>query len=63
MVTKYKSDQDWSIGKEVKIGFMANLEIVSIELTPGDSMPDIYHLVSKTGIKYTFTPHYGLKRE
>jgi hypothetical protein len=55
------SSQKWQAGQTVKVGFMA-LTVVSLELTPGDYRPDIYHLVSAKGVKYTFTPHYGLER-
>ena len=58
-----RSKQNWTIGNKVNIGFLKGLEIVSIELTPGDSLPDIYHLISGTGIKYAFTPHNGLNKE
>ena len=54
--------QDWSPGSKVKVGFMA-LTVTSIESTPGDGMPDVYHLTSQTGVAYSFTPHYGLIRD
>ena len=61
MITRSK--QNWTIGNKVNVGFLRNLEIVSIELTPSDSLPDVYHLISLTGIRYSFTPHNGLTRE
>lgn len=58
-----KSRQDWTIGNTVRVGFMT-LTVVSFEPTPGDGMPDVYHLVTLDGQhKYTFQPHYGLNRE
>lgn len=56
------SKQAWEVGKTVRVGFMT-LTVSSIELTPGDYKPDVYHLVSSKGIRYRFTPHYGLERE
>lgn len=55
------SSQDWTVGKDVKVGFLT-LTILSIEPTPGDGMPDIYHLEGARGRTYTFQPHYGLER-
>ena len=60
-----RSNQTWSIGSLVKIGFL-RFEVVGIEPTPGDSMPDIYLLRRKTQagntISYRFRPHWGLER-
>lgn len=56
-----KSKQNWEVGQMVKVGFMT-LKVISLELTPGDYRPDIYHLESSKGVAYTFTPHYGLER-
>lgn len=56
-----RSKQSWTIGNRVKVGFM-DLTVTSIEPTPGDGMPDIYHLEADNGRRYTFTPHYGLER-
>jgi len=39
-----------------------SLTVKSIEPTPGDYRPDVYHLVSAKGVNYTFTPHFGLER-
>jgi hypothetical protein len=55
------SVQKWEAGQIVKVGFMT-LTVVSLEPTPGDYRPDIYHLISAKGAKYTFTPHFGLER-
>ena len=56
-----RTNQNWEVGQMVKVGFMA-LKVISLEPTPGDYRPDIYHLESAKGIKYTFTPHFGLER-
>ena len=59
MITKSK--QNWAVGEMVKVGFMT-LRIVSIELTPGDFMPDAYILVNKDASKkYRFVPHNGIE--
>ena len=57
-----RSEQKWEIGQTVKVGFMV-LTVIGFEPTPGDYRPDIYHLQSSKGIKYTFTPHFGLERQ
>jgi hypothetical protein len=59
MITRSK--QDWTIGQTVKVGFMS-LKVVATQSTPGDYRPDIYHLESAKGVKYEFTPHFGLQR-
>jgi hypothetical protein len=57
-----RSKQDWTIGRTVKVGFLS-LIVASIEPTPGDGRPDIYHLTSIDGLRrYEFTPHCGLER-
>lgn len=60
MITR--SQQKWEVGQTVKVGFMV-LTVVSLEPTPGDYRPDVYHLVSAKGAKYAFTPHFGLEKE
>jgi hypothetical protein len=53
------SKQDWSIGKMVKVGFMA-LKVLGVKAVK-DGMPDIYILENpKNGKRYEFIPHYGL---
>lgn len=59
MITK--SAQDWSVGAMVKVGFLS-LRVVAAEATPGDYRPDRYILESAKGVRYSFTPHYGLER-
>lgn len=54
--------QVWQIGDMVNVGFLKNLMIVAKEPTPGDYLPDAWHLVSRTGVKYRFVPHNGLER-
>ena len=55
------SKQNWTVGQTVKVGFMA-LTISAIIPTPGDYRPDQYEMVSAKGVKYVFTPHFGLER-
>jgi hypothetical protein len=56
------STQKWETGNSVKVGFLT-LTVVRIEPTPGDHMPDRYHLIdSKSLRRYVFTPHVGLER-
>lgn len=56
-----KRTQDWSIGKEVKVGFLTLRVIDCVDIT--DGMPDIYLLESLDGKrKYEFIPHNGLTR-
>ena len=55
--------QDWTIGSTVKIGFIADLEVVAKIPTPGDYAPDAYALWQPTtGRFYRFAPHNGLVR-
>ena len=62
MVTNSK--QTWQVGEVVKIGFLT-MRITALEATPGDHMPDAYHLCG-TGKNadraYKFVPHFGLTR-
>ncbi len=54
--------QNWQIGEMVNVGFLKNLMVVAKEPTPGDYMPDAYHLVARNGAKYRFVPHNGIER-
>lgn len=54
------SQQDWSVGSTVKVGFMS-LKILAKIATPGDYRPDGYALESG-GKFYNFVPHCGLVR-
>jgi hypothetical protein len=45
-------------GLVVKVGFMT-LTVTGYEETPGDYLPNKWHLEAK-GKKYEFTPHHGL---
>jgi hypothetical protein len=57
-----RSKQVWEVGQTVKVGFLT-LRITAKEPTPGDFMPDAYHLESLDGSKkYRFVPHNGLER-
>jgi len=57
-----KSKQSWEVGSQVKVGFLT-LRVTAKEPTPGDYMPDAYHLSSLDGSKlYRFVPHNGLER-
>lgn len=55
------SRQNWTVGQAVKVEFM-QLTVTGFVPTPGDYRPDQYELVSAKGVKYTFTPHFGLER-
>lgn len=55
------SKQQWTVGSRVKVGFLT-LTVTDLEPTPGDGMPDIYHLKADNGRRYEFRPHYGLER-
>jgi len=56
------SKQNWEVGQTVKVGFLT-LRVTAKEPTPGDFMPDAYHLESLDGSKkYEFVPHHGLSR-
>lgn len=55
------SKQSWAVGQAVKVGFMA-LTVVAMIPTPGDYRPDQYELVSAKGVRYVFTPHFGLEK-
>ncbi len=54
--------QNWQIGEVVKVGFMKNLEVMSM-VAIKDSLPDIYLLKSlDSGSFYEFIPHNGLTK-
>ncbi len=57
-----RTKQDWSVGSEVKVGFL-KLRVTGFRPTPGDYAPDAYELESLDGSKqYEFVPHMGLTR-
>lgn len=59
-----KSKQAWQVGEVVKVGFMSLL-VVGLEATPGDYLPDAYHLIGlgdKANRKYRCVPHNGIER-
>lgn len=49
-----------SKGAMVKIGFLT-LRVVGYEETPGDYLPNKWHLEGKNGKQYEFTPYNGLE--
>ncbi len=53
-----RTKQDWSIGKQVKVGFLT-LTVKAARETPGDYLPDAY-LLERNGELYEFVPHNGL---
>jgi hypothetical protein len=56
------SKQVWEVGRTVKVGFLI-LIVTQKEPTPGDYMPDAYHLRSQDGSRTDrFVPHNGLER-
>ncbi len=56
-----RTKQDWSVGAEVKVGFL-KLRVLGVEAIK-DGLPDIYTLESLDGTKqYEFIPHNGLSR-
>lgn len=58
MITK--SEQDWTVGNSVKVGFLT-LSVLAVIPTPGDSKPDAYVLASSKAF-YEFVPHNGLNK-
>lgn len=57
----FNKNKSWNIGDKVNIGFMKNLEVVSVKAIK-DGLPDIYTLKSEKGLRYEFIPHNGLTR-
>ena len=59
--TNRSKNKDWSVGAEVKVGFLT-LRVIGCRAEK-DYMPDIYSLESLDGTKkYEFIPHNGLSR-
>lgn len=54
--------QAWTVGSIVNVGFLKGLTVMERVPTPGDYRPDVYRLISKTGLEYEFTPHFGIAR-
>lgn len=55
-----RSEQNWTTGQTVKVGFMS-LVVVQAIPTPGDFLPDAYLLTNHASTKlYKFVPHNGL---
>lgn len=57
-----RAKQDWAPGQTVKVGFIADLEVLEKVATPGDYLPELYVLRSPKGTIYSFVPHNGLTR-
>lgn len=55
-----RAKQDWSVGQQVKVGFMS-LEVLEKVATPGNYAPDGYILTTARGQLYAFVPHHGLR--
>jgi hypothetical protein len=53
-----RSKQNWTIGNQVKVGFLT-LTIKAAHETPGDFPPDAC-LLERNGELYEFVPHNGL---
>jgi hypothetical protein len=58
MITRTK--QVWEVGKVVKVGFLT-LTILETNIFNNQG-PNKYLLESSKGIKYFFTPHFGLEK-
>lgn len=56
-----KTQQRWTAGEIVKVGFMAGLTVVAAVPTPGDAAPDAY-VLSRNNQFYSFVPHHGLTK-
>ena len=55
--------QSFEVGEVVKIGFVADLEVIKKIATPGDYRPDFYVLWQANKNRfYAFQPHFGLTR-
>jgi hypothetical protein len=52
-----RTKQNWSEGKQVKVGFLTLTVITSADIY--DGMPDKY-LLERNGAYYEFIPHNGL---
>lgn len=54
--------QNWTIGKQVKVGFMT-LTVRQAIATPGDYAPDAYILSNASNTQlYKFVPHNGCSK-
>ncbi len=55
-----RAKQAWNEGEIVKVGFVANLEVIKRIPTPGDYCPDFYVLLQAEKNRfYAFQPHCG----
>ncbi len=53
-ISKGRYTQDWTIGNEVKVGFMT-LKVIDYKL-------GVYKLESAKGVQYEFEAHQGLNK-
>jgi len=51
--------QDWTIGRKVKVGFMTDLEVISVTKREGR---DVYTLRNAKGVLYEFNPYSGINK-
>ncbi|SDR37535.1 hypothetical protein SAMN05443245_5236 [Paraburkholderia fungorum] len=57
-----RTQQDWSVGSMVKVGFLT-LEVKAAIATPGDFKPDAYILINNAATQlYKFVPHNGIEK-
>jgi hypothetical protein len=56
-----QTQQRWTAGETVKVGFMTGLLVVAVVPTPGDAAPDAY-VLSRNDQFYSFVPHNGLMK-
>lgn len=56
-----RTQQNWTPGSIVKVGFMSLMVQASIE-TPENYAPDAYLLSSSKGQNYLFVPHKGIEK-
>lgn len=57
----YRPPQDWSIGKEVRVGFLL-LTVTGRRKNEDRYLPDIIELVNRDGVRYEFTPYNGVTK-
>jgi len=56
-----RTQQNWTPGSIVKVGFMSLMVQAAIE-TPKNYAPDAYLLSSSKGQNYLFVPHKGIEK-
>lgn len=55
-----KSKQDWTVGQNVRVGFLSVAVVARLEAT-GDGNPGAYILTNGTQL-YSFVPHNGVSK-